>query len=77
MQQKDYLHEFYHKFCEPDDYLGVFKQRDFITRKISENQHVKMEICYLNAWKTFRTQTDNLIPYMRELVKKDTDNVES
>ena len=40
-----------------------------------KEEYVLMERGYLRGWKIFMQESEKLIPYLRELVEKDRDNL--
>jgi len=45
-------------------------------QKFWKEQYVLMERSYLRAWKVFRDESEKLVPYIRDLVSRDKDNLD-
>jgi hypothetical protein len=52
------------------------KGYDHRAKLLTEENYVKMERVYLRPWQTFKTQTEKLIPYIKELVAKDSSSLD-
>ena len=44
-------------------------------KKVVVDQYIKMDRVYLRPWHSFRAQTEQLLPYMKQLVEKDKNSL--
>ncbi|CDW84758.1 UNKNOWN [Stylonychia lemnae] len=73
VNREDYLNEFYENYVLPED--KYVKEMEY--GRFFKQQHVLMERSYLRAWKVFSDESEKLLPYFRDLVNLDKDNLDA
>lgn len=72
VHREDYLNKFYEDILMPEDKEG----KNLPYQKFWKEQYVLMERSYLRAWRVFRDESEKLVPYIRDLVARDKDNLD-